>query len=83
MLFHEINEELAPFGVKIETNTEYVPAYLKEVLNRYSSIYEIDETKFVHGIGKKKSKLQKAVEELEGYIERTKKYIMEKPIKNP
>ena len=38
------------------------------------------QIKFVHGIGRKKSKLQKAVEELETYIERTKKYIMEKYI---
>ena len=47
VLFHAINEELAPFGIKIETNTEYVPAYLKEVIKRYSGIYEIDESKFV------------------------------------
>ena len=31
-LFHEMNEELASFAIKVETSTEYVPAYLK----RYS-----------------------------------------------
>ena len=75
VLFHEINEELAPFGVKIETNTEYVPAYLKEVLNRYSSIYEIDETKFVHGIGHRKTPQQRHYERLQEYIEKLEEYV--------
>ena len=35
-LFHEMNEERASFAIKVETSTEYVPAYLKEVLSRYS-----------------------------------------------
>ena len=54
--------------------------FLKKMRKKLYAVKHEREIKFVHGIGKKKSKLQKAVEELEAYIERTKKYIMEKYI---
>ena len=50
-LFNEMNEELSSWGIRIDINTEYVPAYLKEVRKKYAAIYAIDESKFVHGIG--------------------------------
>ena len=46
-----MNEELSSWGIRIDINTEYVPAYLKEVRKKYAAIYAIDESKFVHGIG--------------------------------
>ena len=75
VLFHAINEELAPFGIKIETNTEYVPAYLKEVIKRYSGIYEIDESKFVHGIGHRKTPQQRHYERLQEYTTKLEEYV--------
>ena len=54
--------------------------FLKKMRKKLYAIKQERKIKFVHGIGKKKSKLQRAVEELEAYIERTKKYIMEKYI---
>ena len=66
-LFHEMNEALAPFGIKIETHTEYVPAYLKEVIRRYTAICEIDESQFVHGIGHRKTPQQRHYERLKEY----------------
>ncbi|WP_231034958.1 transposase [Pectinatus frisingensis] len=50
-LLDEINDDLVSFGIKIDTNSEYVPEYLDEITDRYAKIYEIDETKFVHGKG--------------------------------
>ena len=72
-LFHEMNEELAPFGIKIETHTEYVPAYLKEVIRRYTAICEIDESQFVHGIGHRKTPQQRHYERLKEYTAMSKR----------
>lgn len=74
-LLDEMNEELSGLGIRIETNTEYVPAYLKEVLERYANICEIDETKFVHGVGHRKTIEQKRYESLQAYILKLEEYI--------
>ena len=74
-LFHEMNEELAPFGIKIETHTEYVPAYLKEVIRRYTAICEIDESQFVHGIGHRKTPQQRHYERLKEYTAKLEDYV--------
>ncbi|WP_432748855.1 transposase [Pectinatus frisingensis] len=39
-LLNKINDDLASFGIKIDTNSEYVPKYLDEVTDRYAKIYE-------------------------------------------
>lgn len=75
VLFQEINEELASFGIKIEINTEYVPAYLKEVTQRYSKIFEIDESQFVHGIGHRKTPQQRHYERLQEYTAKLEEYV--------
>lgn len=74
-LLEEINEELACFAIKIETNTEYVPEYLKEILARYANIYGIDESRFVHGIGHRKTGQQRHYECLQAYIAKLEEYV--------
>ena len=48
LLLNEINNELAGFGIRIETNTEYVPDYLDEITERYAKIVGIDYSTFVY-----------------------------------
>lgn len=75
VLLNEINQDISGLGIRIETNTEYVPAYLKEVLERYANICEIDESKFVHGVGHRKTIEQKHYETLQSYILKLEEYI--------
>ena len=63
-LINEINQGLIWSGVRIETNTEYAPEYLDAVIQRFNEIWKIDESKFVHGIGHRKSQQQRQYEKL-------------------
>ena len=45
-LFEKMNTELSYSGVVIQTNTEYVPEYLDEILSSYKMLCNIDESKF-------------------------------------
>ena len=74
-LLNEINDDLASFGIKIDTNSEYVPEYLKEVTDRYAKIYEIDETKFVYGKGHRKTSQQRYYECLHEYTAKLQEYV--------
>jgi transposase len=74
-LLDEINNDLASFGIKIDTNSEYVPAYLSEVTERYAKIYELDETKFVHGKGHRKTPQQRYYERLQQYTAKLEEYV--------
>ena len=74
-LLDEINDDLASFGIKIDTNSEYVPEYLKEVTDRYAKIYEIDETKFVYGKGHRKTSQQRYYECLHEYTGKLQEYV--------
>lgn len=51
LLLEEINRDLIWSGMTIQTNTEYVPEQLKEILGRFSNVWKLDPEKFVHGIG--------------------------------
>ena len=42
-----MNNELKYKGVKIQTNAEYTPEYLYEILSRYKMVCNIDEGKFL------------------------------------
>ena len=75
-----VNNCIKDFDIQSISGTDLSLRFLKKMRKKLYTIKYKQEIKFVHGIGKKKSKLQKAVEELEAYIERTKKYIMEKYI---
>jgi len=74
-LLDEINEELQCFNIKIETNVEYTPAYLTEVIDRYAYIMQIDESQFVYGKGHHKSTSQKHYEKLVEYLTKLNEYI--------
>ena len=58
-LFRKMNAELACSGVTIQINTEYTPEYLDEILSSYKMVCDIDESKFVHGKGHRKTTLQR------------------------
>ena len=74
-LFNEMNEELSSWGIRININTEYVPAYLREVRKKYAAIYTIDESNFVHGIGHRKTPQQRHYECLQKYIAKLEEYV--------
>ncbi len=44
-LFEKMNNELKYKGVKIQTNAEYTPEYLDEILSRYKMVCNIDKGK--------------------------------------
>ena len=70
-----VNNCVKDLGIQVTTGTDLSLRFLKKMRKKLYTIKHERKIKFVHGIGRKKSKLQKAVEELEAYIERTKKYI--------
>lgn len=75
VLLTEINETLAWSGIKISTNTEYVPEELKEILARYAATYELDKSSFVYGKGHRKTVQQRQYEKLEEYTSKLEEYI--------
>ena len=75
VLLEEINESLAPFGVRMEPNTEYAPEYLELLLDRYMEITGIDPGKFVTGRGHHKSQEQRYCEQLTAYAKKLREYI--------
>ena len=70
-LFQEA-EEL--FGIKIVYGNLIKQHHLKKLWKKLQKIKSEEGILFVHGIGKKKSLLQKKLEQLTEYIERLKKY---------
>jgi Transposase and inactivated derivatives len=75
LLLDEINEELSSSGFKVQTNTEYVPDELRDILERYADITDIDESKFVSGRGHRKTVKQRHYEKLKEYAEKLEEYI--------
>ena len=75
-----VNNCVKDFDIHVTSGSKMSLRFLKKMRKKLYTIKHERKIKFVHGIGRKKSKLQRAVEELETYIERTKKYIMEKYI---
>ena len=50
----------------METNEEYVPEYLEELLSGYARLYQLEEESFVHGKGRHKTVQQRRYEQLRG-----------------
>ena len=71
-LIEEINTDLSWSGIRISTNTEYVPDYLEEIAEQYAAVWQLDESKFVHGKGKHKSVQQRQYELLKKYTDKLK-----------
>lgn len=74
-LISSINESLIWSGVKISTNTEYVPGYLREVLEKCAMLWQIDENTFVYGKGHHKRPEQRMYEKLREYADKLEEYI--------
>ena len=62
-------------GLKIQTNTEYVPDELKEILTRYASVWDINQESFVYGKGHHKTLQQRQYEKLQEYTTKLEEYI--------
>ena len=75
VLLEQINEGLVFSGIRISTNTEYVPDYLTEVAEKYAQLWQIDESSFVHGKGKHKTVQQRQYELLLKYRDKLEEYI--------
>lgn len=74
-LLEEMNVVLAPSGMVIPTNAEYVPQGLREILNRYHGLLHLDEDAFVYGRGHRKTVCQRQYEKLKGYADKLEEYI--------
>jgi len=61
-------------GFRIETREEYAIEYVEEILQRFSKATGETPENFVKGCGHKKSTAQKQYQEMEGYLNRLKKY---------
>lgn len=75
ILFEEINQELAFTGVRFSVNTEYAPEYLREAVDKYADICQLDLSSFVHGRGHHKSIQQRHYEKLTAYTEKLEEYV--------
>jgi transposase len=62
------------YGLKLVYRDRISLYTLKRLQKKLSRIKELEQIHFVHGIGKRKTILQKSMELLEDYIERLKKY---------
>lgn len=74
-LLEEMNVVLAPSGMVIQTNAEYVPQGLREILDRYHHLPALDEDTFVYGRGHHKTVYQRQYEKLKEYADRLEEYI--------
>lgn len=82
-LLNEINEELSCIGIKIDTNTEYVPEQLLEITDRYSEVVQINEDEFVYGRGHHKTIQQRHYELLKQYSTKLQEYVQKLNICGP
>ena len=71
----EINEELEYSGMKVETNVEYTPEALENILNHYSFAAKVDESAFKHGKGQHKTAPQRHYETLKTYLYKLRQYV--------
>lgn len=63
------------YGLKIVYNGQILLHTLKRLRKKLYKIKKEESIEFVHGIGKRKTALQKSMESLESYIDRLKEYI--------
>lgn len=73
-LLDEINEGLSWIGLRMETNEEYVPKHLAEMLAAYAKLYQLDEADFAHGKGRRKTIQPRHYESLQAYMHRLEEY---------
>ena len=69
LLIDSMNDEVLGFlGVKLEKREEYAIEYIEEMLAAYAAATNLDISKFVSGIGHRKSLHQKQYQEMQGYL---------------
>ena len=83
VLLEEINTTLAFSGIQMQTNTEYVPEELKEMVARYADFYDLDYATFVYGKGHRKSVQQRQYETLLQYATKLDEYVEKVSICGP
>ena len=76
LLISEINKDLQWSGMKIDTNTEYVPDSLREITKRFAEVWKLDVEAFVSGRGHRKSIQQRQYEKLNEYTTKLEEYIL-------
>ena len=74
-LLQEINSDLQWSGIKIETNTEYMPEYMRQITERFSEIWKLDTSTFVSGKGHRKTVQQRQYEKLVEYTTKLDEYV--------
>ena len=75
LLIDSMNKEVLGFlGIKLEKRKEYAIEYIEEMLAAYATATALDVSKFVSGIGHRKSVYQKQYQEMQGYQERLKNH---------
>lgn len=62
------------YGIRVRTGKELKISHLKRIRRQLKRLQQENEVIFVHGKGKHKTELQKALEELDSYILRLKDY---------
>lgn len=62
------------YGIKIIYQKEVSLHHLKRLRKKLYKIKKEENIAFVHGIGRRKSPLQKSIEKLEGFLEKLKEY---------
>ena len=63
------------FGIRLIYGDEIQLRHLKRLRKMLKKLQDEEGIAFTHGIGRRKPPLQKAIEELDGYLDRFKKYI--------
>ena len=71
----EMNPGLSSYGLKIESNTEYTPESLDEIISAYVKCTLFDPENAVHGRGHRKSTEQRFYEKLVQYRTKLASYI--------
>lgn len=82
-LLDEINSTLAFSGLKMQTNTEYIPEELKAMVSRYADFFELDCITFVYGKGHRKTVQQRQYETLLQYASKLEEYVEKVSICGP
>ena len=73
-LLKKINQEIAPLGIRFEERDEYAIEYVEQILANYAGLKRIDPASFVCGRGRHKTSEQRVYQQIEGYLERLKRY---------
>lgn len=70
--FVESCEEL--YGIRLVYHNQVKMKHVKKLRKKLYALKDAEGIEFVHGVGKRKSLLQKSIETLEGYLEKLKEY---------